>query len=135
MDRRKPMTLSRRGFTLVELLVVVVIMGIILAILIPKFANSKDRANEAAMKSDLRNLASFQESYFYDNDTYYDGAIPDAALRFVPTRGVSIVLSGVTGAGWGATANHTGSARTCALFYGMAAAPPPATTEGEIACQ
>lgn len=128
------MALTRRGFTLIELLIVVVIMGIILAILIPRFANSRERANEAAMKSDLRNLAGTQEAYWYDNDTYYSGPVPGAGLNFQPSRGVSIVLSDVTAAGWAATATHTGSVRTCALFYGMAAAPPPATQEGLTAC-
>lgn len=128
------MALTRRGFTLLELLAVVVVMGIVLAILIPKFANSKGRANEAAMKSDLRNLASVQEAYWYDYDTYYAGAVPSAGLKFVPTPGVSIVLSGVSPAGWAATATHTGSPKTCALFYGTAAPPAPAIQEGLVAC-
>lgn len=125
---------SRRGFTLVELLIVVVVIGILLAILIPKWANSKDRASEAAMKSDLRNLASAQESYFYDNDTYYDGPLPSASLAFIPSPGVSVLLSGVSASGWGATATSTASPKTCALYYGTAPAPPPATSEGRIAC-
>src|SRR5438309_9923389 len=50
--------MNRKGFTLIELLIVVVIIGILAAIAIPKFANTKEKAYLASMKSDLRNLRS-----------------------------------------------------------------------------
>src|SRR5262249_32283604 len=61
---------NKKGFTLIELLIVVVIIGILAAIAIPKFANTKEKAYVAAMKSDLRNMATAEESYFADNQTY-----------------------------------------------------------------
>src|ERR671928_2244678 len=60
----------RKGFTLIELLIVVVIIGILAAIAIPKFANTKEKAYMAAMKSDLRNLATAEEAYFADSVKY-----------------------------------------------------------------
>ena len=56
--------MSRKGFTLIELLIVVVIIGILAAIAIPKFANTKEKAYLASMKSDLRNLITAEEAYF-----------------------------------------------------------------------
>jgi len=65
---------SKKGFTLIELLIVVVIIGILAAIAIPKFANTKDKAYVAAMKSDLRNLATYEEQYAADqNGAYFAG--------------------------------------------------------------
>src|SRR5256886_17245715 len=56
--------MNRKGFTLIELLIVVVIIGILAAIAIPKFANTKEKAYIASMKSDLRNLVTAEEAYF-----------------------------------------------------------------------
>ncbi|MEZ0333102.1 MAG: type IV pilin protein, partial [Gemmatimonadales bacterium] len=61
---------NRKGFTLIELLIVVVIIGILAAIAIPKFANTKEKAVVASMKSDLRNLVTAQEGFFSDNQDY-----------------------------------------------------------------
>src|SRR4026207_1871486 len=64
---------NRKGFTLIELLIVVVIISILAAIAIPKFANTKEKAVVAGMKSDLRNLVTAQEAFFADNKTYAPG--------------------------------------------------------------
>jgi prepilin-type N-terminal cleavage/methylation domain-containing protein len=124
-----------RGFTIIELLIVVVIIGILAAIAIPKFANTKEKAYMASMRTDLRNLATAQEGYLHDWFTYGTQAdmVPP---RFQTTSGVSVTVTGVSAAGWQATAKHSGSAtRVCAIFYGSGAAPiPPAVDEGEVAC-
>src|SRR5437899_11519654 len=62
--------MNRKGFTLIELLIVVVIIGILAAIAIPKFANTKEKAYIASMKSDLRNLITAEEAYFADSVKY-----------------------------------------------------------------
>ena len=123
--------LNRKGFTLIELLIVVVIIGILAAIAIPKFANTKEKAYVAAMKSDLRNLVTAQESYFADNTTYTTSL---TTSQFSSSSGVTVAISSATGTGWNATAYHNGTTKTCAIFLGGASAISPATNEGEPKC-
>ena len=129
----------RKGFTLIELLIVVVIIGILAAIAIPKFANTKEKAYLASMKSDLRNMATVQESYFADFQTYTNGTATNSGgttaslAGFVPSAGVTVVAVNTGGTGWSATTAHSATTRTCAIFLGVAAVGP-ATVEAEPKC-
>jgi prepilin-type N-terminal cleavage/methylation domain-containing protein len=127
------MRYNSKGFTLIELLIVVVIIGLLVSIAVPKFANGKERAIVTSMRGDLHNLLAAQEGYFSNANTYYNGALP-GALPYNTSPGVTVTLSSVSAAGWAATASHFATAKTCAIFVGAAAPPPPATIEGQIAC-
>lgn len=132
--------MNRKGFTLIELLIVVVIIGILAAIAIPKFANTKEKAYVAAMKSDLRNLITAQESYFSDNMVYASCTASDGAqcspLAFQPSAGVTVTVTANAGLGWSATATHTGTTQQCAIGVGSEPNPLDATAaEGEPVCQ
>ena len=59
----------------------VVIIGILAAIAIPKFANTKEKAVLASMKSDLRNLVTAQEGFFSDNQDYATALGADPGQR------------------------------------------------------
>lgn len=124
---------SQRGFTLIELLIVVVIIGILAAIGIPKFQATKGKAYFAAMKSDLRNLTTAQESYFYDHGAYSPAL---DSLQFKPSHGDTLIVTEATPTGWSATsANPLSYPHFCALFMGNATAISPATTAGVVTCQ
>lgn len=58
------------GFTLIELLVVIIIIGILAAIAVPIFLNQRSLATDAAVKSDMRLMAEFEESYFTSEFNY-----------------------------------------------------------------
>lgn len=60
----------RRGFTLVELLIVIIIIAVLAAVAIPKFANSSTRSKEAALRAELRLLRNAVELFKNDTGCY-----------------------------------------------------------------
>ena len=125
-----------KGFTLIELMIVVAIIGILAAIAIPKFSATREKAYFAAMKSDVKNLASQQEIYYADNYTYTTST---TALAFTNSEGVTVTIA-ASSSGWAASATHSalGGSEGCAIYYGTATAPTVGTATpsapGEVAC-
>ena len=132
LGAREGNALKSRGFTLIELLIVVVIIGLLAAIAIPKFANTKQKAYVAQMKSDLKNLATAEEAYFYDS-TAYTSSLP-ALNNFRSSTGVTLNVLEATPMGWSAEALHGQTTRACYLFNGVAAPVGNATVAGKITC-
>ena len=128
-----PRRAGRGGFTLIELLVVVVIIGILAAIAIPKYKATKGKAYFASMKSDLHNLATLQESYFYSHSQYTTNL---DSVGLAPSHGNVVTVGEATNVGWSATSNNPESyPHLCAIFMGAAAPVSPATVSGEVACK
>jgi type IV pilus assembly protein PilA len=122
---------AKKGFTLIELLIVVVIIGILAAIAIPKFANTKEKAYYAAMKSDLRNLVTAQEAYFSENANLYASNTSQFGTNYKSSTGVYVTMTGGgTGTSWSASSTHNAlGANTCWIAVGQGA-----TSEGEPIC-
>ena len=128
--------MNRKGFTLIELLIVVVIIGILAAIAIPKFANTKEKAYLASMKSDLRNLITAEEAYFADSVKYSQNTscvTAPGTVSFCTTSGVVGPTINVTPDGFTATVSHTTTTKTCSIYVGSTPLAP-ATKEGEPKC-
>jgi prepilin-type N-terminal cleavage/methylation domain-containing protein len=128
---------DNKGFTLIELLIVVVIIGILAAIAIPKFSATREKAYFAAMKSDLKNLASQEEIYYADEYAYTDNTTD---LAFTNSEAVNVTITPGT-SGWAATATHDalGGSEGCAIYYGQGSSAPTVGSAtpgnpGEMAC-
>ncbi|MEE8115478.1 MAG: prepilin-type N-terminal cleavage/methylation domain-containing protein [Gemmatimonadales bacterium] len=127
--------MTRRGFTLIELLVVVVVIGILATIAIPKFGGAKQKAFVAAMKSDLKNFVTAEESYLADYNQYGTAANVVSAGLFKASTDVALVSTDGNATGFSATATHPGlGGKTCGVFVGDATAPAMAPNEGEVKC-
>ena len=88
-----PRAHRRSGFTLVELLIVVVVIGILAAMAIPKFQSTKGKAYLASVKSDLKNLSTAEESFFYEHRTYSTDL---DSLKAVYSHGVILTVVNAT---------------------------------------
>jgi len=67
MDKHR---VTQKGFTLIEILIVVALIGIIASIAIPVYHDYVDRARNAAALSDLKNLKSGLEAFFSEQQHY-----------------------------------------------------------------
>jgi len=138
--------MNRKGFTLIELLIVVVIIGILAAIAIPKFANTKQKAYIASMKSDLRNLVTAEEAYFADSVKYSttiscaNPAVP-GTVQWCATVGNTlgaVTIGTGTQAGWTSNITNLNTTVSCGIYIGAITPTAPATTsspEGAPVCQ
>lgn len=107
---------SRKGFTLIELIVVILVLGILSAIAIARFVTVKESAYLASMKADLRNFALYEQNYLMDSQgSYFAGN--GAAQGFVPTVGVTVTATVDPGPppSWRAIATHDKTTRTCTI--------------------
>ena len=110
------MRANRKGFTLIEVLVVLVVLSILSGIAIAKYLDTKDAAYLASMKADLRNFALYEQNYHMDSQgSYFSG--DGSAQGFVSTPGVTIAATADQGPppSWHAVATHSKSTKTCSI--------------------
>jgi type IV pilus assembly protein PilA len=88
------------GFTLIELMVVVMIIAVLIAIAIPSFLGFRKSAQDRAAQSEVRNVLLSEKAFWLDNGAYTQTAAditafePNAVINADPTLGVTIDLNG-----------------------------------------
>ncbi|HKL76087.1 MAG TPA: prepilin-type N-terminal cleavage/methylation domain-containing protein [Halanaerobiales bacterium] len=74
---------KERGFTLIELIVVIAVIGILASIAVPRYTNVKDKADLTVIKMDLKNIQTLVEIYALENENQYPSQTEFENLDFV----------------------------------------------------
>jgi prepilin-type N-terminal cleavage/methylation domain-containing protein len=120
------MVAHQKGFTLIEVLIVAVVIGTLAAVVVPRYTGAKDKAYVAAMQADLHIVALYEEQFAAGNHgQYFSGtATHDAPLNgFTPSKDVTVTTTafnilGSRLADWTAIARHAQSSQSCEMRAG-----------------
>lgn len=100
-------TLKAKGFTLVEILIVVVILGILAAIVIPQFTSASESAKLSSTVTQLQSLRSQLELYQLEHNGNYPGTTPTTSAAFVSSADFWADLTGETDVSGAAATSST----------------------------
>jgi type IV pilus assembly protein PilA len=115
-----PMKLRNKdesGFTLIELMIVIAIIGILAAIAIPQFSSYRLRSFNSASNEDLRNAQTAQETYFVDARSYANNLSLLTGSRyglFVSDR-VTVTITSATSSGYIMSSYHSSGDKTWSI--------------------
>jgi type IV pilus assembly protein PilA len=116
------------------LLIVVVVIGILASIAIPKFSSMREKSYVAAVTSNLKSFASQQEIYLSNPFRY--AASATALTDLTLTANVTISVNESSQTGWAATSTHSGLVTQCGLYFGSTSSgnASPAVVPGVVTC-
>lgn len=103
-----------RGFTLIELMVVMVIISVLTSLAVPQFASYRKRAFDLSAETDLHHAAMAEEAYFLDSAHYL--SCQDDTCKDLPgivrlSKGVTLQITGTTSGFVGRASNKLGSGK------------------------
>jgi len=105
---------NKRGFTLIELMIVIAIIGVLAAIAIPQFSNYRTKSYNSAARADLRNAITVQEAYFIDKKTF-SAAVADlagASYGLYTSQNVTVSIVATSATGYTMIAEHSSGNKT-----------------------
>jgi prepilin-type N-terminal cleavage/methylation domain-containing protein len=107
---------NRPGFTFIEVLIVMVVMGVLAGIGVPRIRNMKERSYQATLRSDLGALRTAQEAFYAENLRY---ATDVSSLELRLSTNVSVDIESTDPLkGWRASARHAWLATPCTTAAG-----------------
>ena len=110
---------DERGFTLIELMIVIAIIGILAAIAIPQFSAYRTRSYNSAANADIRNAATAQEAYYVDAQSYAEAGsrLTGSSYGLFTSENVTLSVNGTAEnpSGYTMTSSHSSGDKTWSI--------------------
>ncbi len=114
---------NQKGFTLVELLIVIAIIGILAAIAIPQFSAYRVRAYNATALVDIKNAYTAGQAFFGDNPAGTATLDDIKTAGYNPSKDVTVAIVDGTQAGFSLTSKHLAGTTTYQIDHNGALTP------------